>query len=94
MDSDASKTMRWVIHGRVQGVFFRQSTKQQADALGLTGWVKNLPDGCVACSASGPESLLEEFEVWLHQGPPEARVTEIDARQAEFEPGTRFDVLR
>ena len=94
MDSDAIKTMQWVVHGRVQGVFFRQSAKQQADALGLTGWVKNRPDGSVACSATGPESLLAEFEAWLRQGPPDAQVTEVEASLGDLEMGARFDVLR
>ncbi len=70
------------VAGRVQGVWFRQSTLEQARSLGLVGWVRNLPDGRVECLACGPEAALEALRAWLHEGPPLARVTEVVCRPA------------
>jgi len=66
------------IHGRVQGVFFRDSTRQKANSLGATGWVKNRNDGSVEAVAEGERETLEEFVQWCRQGPPSARVTEVE----------------
>ena len=67
-----------IIEGRVQGVFFRASTKDQADALGLNGWVRNLPDGSVEIRAEGLKENLKEFINWCHKGPPNAVVSNIE----------------
>ena len=74
-----------IISGLVQGVFFRASARDAAQALGLTGWVKNLPDGRVETVAEGPKEKLLEYEAWCRHGPPGARVTDVDSR---FEPAT------
>jgi acylphosphatase len=66
------------IHGRVQGVFFRQSTLEAATRLGLAGWVKNLPDGSVAVVAEGPNEAVRDLLDWCRQGPPAAEVKTID----------------
>jgi acylphosphatase len=66
-----------LVAGRVQGVYFRASTRREARRLGLTGWVRNLPDGRVEVMASGPKALLGELQRWLHQGPPAAVVSEV-----------------
>lgn len=78
--------------GLVQGVFFRASTREQARRLGLTGWVRNLPDGRVEVLACGERERLERLLEWLHEGPPHADVSrvEVDWREqadehAEFE---------
>lgn len=66
------------IHGRVQGVFFRQSTEAAATRLGLTGWVRNLPDGSVGALAEGPSDAVHELIAWCRQGPPAAEVSSVD----------------
>jgi acylphosphatase len=68
------------IAGRVQGVYFRASALQQAQHLGLTGWVTNCADGSVEAVAEGARPRLEEFIAWCRQGPSGARVSRIDVR--------------
>ena len=67
------------IAGRVQGVWFRAATAEKAEALGIDGWVRNLPDGRVEVLAGGEDEALEAFREWLHEGPPAARVDRVDA---------------
>ena len=69
---------RFLVSGRVQGVFYRSSTQQRARALGLCGWVRNRRDGRVELLASGPEEKLDELEKWLEIGPEYAKVTNIE----------------
>lgn len=66
------------IFGRVQGVFFRGTTREEAQKLDLSGWVRNEPDGSVSVVAEGPEEALHELAHFLDQGPPAARVTRVD----------------
>lgn len=68
---------RFLVSGRVQGVFYRASTREQAVALGLSGYAKNLPDGRVEVVASGDDAALEVLERWLWQGPPAAKVEAV-----------------
>jgi len=75
-------TRKWLISGRVQGVFFRESTRRQAEPLGLSGHAVNLPDGRVEVVASGPVSALDELERWLEQGPEAARVDRLERDEA------------
>ncbi|TAL91535.1 MAG: acylphosphatase [Rhodanobacter sp.] len=70
-------TARFIVSGRVQGVFFRASTRERALGLGLTGHAKNLDDGRVEVLASGSADALEVLEQWLQQGPPVARVEQV-----------------
>ena len=74
-----------VISGRVQGVFFRGAAAQEARALGLSGWVRNLPDGRVEIVAEGGRRNLEMLFAWAHQGPPAARVEEVEVEWSEYE---------
>ncbi len=67
-----------VVHGRVQGVFFRASTQKKAEELGLAGWVKNRPDGTVEIHAEGQQETLEKLIEWCRQGPALASVSSID----------------
>ncbi len=66
-----------IIEGRVQGVFFRDSTRHEATRLGLSGWVKNRFDGSVEVVAEGPREKVEALVAWCHHGPPAARVTSV-----------------
>jgi acylphosphatase len=67
-----------VIRGRVQGVGFRYSALRKAQALDLSGWVMNRPDGTVELTAQGARESLEALLEWLAQGPPGARVSAIE----------------
>ena len=69
---------RFLVSGRVQGVFYRSSTQQRARELGLCGWVRNRRDGRVELLASGSEEKLDELEKWLEIGPEYAKVTNIE----------------
>lgn len=73
----------YIVKGRVQGVWFRQSTKQKAIALKLSGWVRNLNNGDVEVCAAGEEKHLAEFEAWLWQGPDAARVDEVSSNECD-----------
>lgn len=72
-----------IIHGRVQGVFFRDFTRRQAWALGLMGYVRNLPDGTVEAVAEGPRDALDKLLERLEAGPSGARVDKVDFRWEE-----------
>ena len=69
---------RFIVSGRVQGVFYRASTREQALRLGLAGHVKNRFDGSVEVLARGEAEALDALERWLLQGPPAARVETVD----------------
>lgn len=72
-----------LVRGKVQGVFFRASAMSEAQRLGLTGWVKNLPDGAVEAVAEGERARVEEFVLWCRRGPPAARVDDVEVRFAD-----------
>jgi acylphosphatase len=65
------------ITGRVQGVWYRGSTSERAYQLGLVGWVKNLRDGSVELEAEGPQGAVDALIAWCWDGPPGARVVDI-----------------
>jgi acylphosphatase len=71
------------VAGRVQGVFYRASACEVAQRLGLTGWVRNLPDGEVEAVACGDAATLAQFAAWLRRGPEEALVTEVKSKACE-----------
>lgn len=72
-----TKSVRCVVSGRVQGVFFRATTVECANTLGLKGWAKNLPDGTVEVVAAGDDKAIASLAAWLWQGPPTATVTDV-----------------
>jgi acylphosphatase len=72
----------FTVHGRVQGVWFRDSTRREAERLGIAGYAINLPDGSVEVLACGPGEALDELASWLQSGPPMASVTRVDVRSA------------
>jgi acylphosphatase len=76
---------RVVVDGRVQGVFFRDETRRQARRLGVSGWVRNCPDGTVEAHLEGPPSAVDGLVRWLHEGPPHADVSAVRVGDAEPE---------
>lgn len=85
-----------VVDGRVQGVYYRASTQEQARALGLRGWVRNLPDGRVELRAQGTRGRVEALLAWCRKGPPSARVASVDVDWEAPDPElpSSFRVLR
>jgi acylphosphatase len=74
---------RLLISGRVQGVFYRATCRDEAAARGLAGWVRNLPDGRVEALLQGPREKVEDMIKWCYVGPPDARVSQIDVAHEE-----------
>ena len=68
------------VSGRVQGVFFRQKTKQQAEKLSVAGWIRNLPDGRVEAVFEGEEPAVKALEDYCHHGPSSAIVANVDSK--------------
>ena len=66
------------VSGKVQGVWFRDSTQEEAIKLKVTGWVKNIPGGMVYLEAEGEENNLKSLERWIHIGSPHSRVDKVD----------------
>lgn len=71
------------VSGRVQGVFFRDSARREANRLGVSGWISNLPDGRVEAVFEGDSSSVREMVRWCESGPPEASVQSVDATYEE-----------
>lgn len=74
-----------LVSGSVQGVFYRASTLEQAQSLGVTGWVKNLSDGSVEVMGEGSRYALEHLVSWCRQGPPAAEVDDVHARWQNYQ---------
>ena len=89
-----SHCLHCIVAGKVQGVFFRASTQQQAKQLNLTGWVKNLPDGRVEVFACGEQDKLDKLHKWLHLGPKQAQVESIEELSSNYQEHTSFEVLK
>lgn len=75
------------VSGRVQGVGFRYTTQRVASGMGLDGWVRNRPDGTVEAWAQGGKEVVDRFLEFVEQGPPAARVTDIDTSVVAPDPG-------
>lgn len=75
---------RFVVRGRVQGVFFRASTRDVAVDLSLTGYAKNLPDGSVEVLACGRSEAIDKLAAWLLEGPRTASVSRVDAEAEPY----------
>jgi acylphosphatase len=88
------KTVRMIITGRVQGVFFRASAKDMADRYGVQGWVKNLPDRNVEIAATASEKTLQQFIEWCKQGPPRAIINNVIIEEVGLEEFIGFRILR
>ena len=70
-----------IISGRVQGVWFRANTRQKAEQLGVTGWVRNTHDGCVEAIFEGEENCVEEMLEWCNHGPPLAKIENVEIKK-------------
>ena len=80
---DCARLHLW-ISGRVQGVFFRGAAADEARTLAITGWARNLVDGRVEIVAEGRRRALNALMAWAHDGPPAARVTQVEVEWGEF----------
>ena len=85
-----SECRNFLISGKVQGVFFRDATRKQAEQLGLTGHAINLDDGRVEVLACGDGRALDALADWLKAGSREARVDDVETRTADVPPPARF----
>ena len=88
------KSYHLSIKGRVQRVFYRESAKREANRLGVTGWVKNKPDGSVELLACGTEDTVQKLVEWCKTGPPLAKVTEVTVGEVEPQVFDAFTVER
>jgi acylphosphatase len=84
---------RVVVRGRVQGVFFRDSCREQARALRVAGWVRNRMDGSVEAVFEGPDAAVERMVKWCHDGPARARVDSVEAVREEPEGEVGFRIF-
>ncbi|MDA8256397.1 MAG: acylphosphatase [Betaproteobacteria bacterium] len=82
------KTQHLHIVGRVQGVWFRESMRSEAERLGVTGWVRNAPDGSVEAVVQGPDAAVDALVAWAHTGPPQARVDRVVLTDAQGQFGS------
>ncbi|HLP96939.1 MAG TPA: acylphosphatase [Sideroxyarcus sp.] len=87
------KTLHLVMHGRVQGVWYRDSMRREAEALGVNGWVRNCSDGTVEAMVQGGDDAVDALLLWARRGPQLAEVERV-----EVEPGSGsyagFEILR
>ncbi len=88
------ETISIIVSGKVQGVFFRQSTKEKANQAGIRGEVRNTPDGKVAILATGDREKLDELIDWCRQGPPRARVTAVEVTNLPLQAFDDFSIIR
>jgi acylphosphatase len=84
---------RVVVHGRVQGVFFRDTARRMAQSRGLGGWVRNTPEGTVEAVLEGEPDVVESLVRWCGEGPRGAHVERVDATAEEPEGLTDFRIL-
>jgi acylphosphatase len=83
-----------LVLGHVQGVWFRQGTREVAEGSGLCGYAMNLPDGSVRIEAEGPKEALDKLVTWCRIGPPAARVQEVVVNEGPLQHHTHFHVRR
>lgn len=83
---------RVTVHGRVQGVFFRDSTRERADAHGVSGWARNMPDGSVEAVIEGDPEAVQRVVRFLQTGPPQAEVDRVDVEEEEPEGLSGFSI--
>lgn len=84
--------VRATVHGMVQGVWYRDTTRKRALELGVRGWVRNQEDGTVLVHAEGPRDAVDELVGFLEQGPPRARVESVELRPVKVEGHEQFAI--
>ena len=82
-----------VVQGQVQGVYFRDSVRRLARELGVSGWIRNRPDGAVEAALEGAPDAVERIIEWSHQGPLGARVDQVEVYEEQPSGETGFRVL-
>lgn len=87
-------TMHVTIKGTVQGVFYRATAKSIADQIGITGWIKNTPDGDVEAMIQGTDEQVDAFIQWCWKGPEKAKVSDVILKTVDAENFTEFKVIR
>ncbi|MDD5058945.1 MAG: acylphosphatase [Sideroxydans sp.] len=92
-DTSTNKTQHLVIHGRVQGVFFRDSMRREAQHLDVSGWVRNRSDGAVEAVVQGDAGAVDALVRWAHRGPPMAGVERVEIAPGEGE-FSNFEIIR
>ncbi|PIN04602.1 Acylphosphatase [Handroanthus impetiginosus] len=92
-DTPSTKTVKVVIKGRVQGVCYRNWTVDNAEELGLKGWVRNRRDGSVEALFSGLPEKVEEMQQRCRRSPPAASVTDLQVFPCSDDPGTTFECI-
>jgi acylphosphatase len=88
------QTLSIIVSGKVQGVFFRQATKEKADQAGIRGEVRNMGDEKVAIIATGSPEQLKKLVDWCHEGPPRAKVSAVDVKELPLTTFFGFKVIR
>jgi acylphosphatase len=76
--------LKLIVEGRVQGVWFRESTRKEAERIGVYGWVRNRPEGSVELVAEGAEEKVRKLAAWCRHGPPSARVIRVHETEEPF----------
>ena len=95
MSSSSPHARHLLVRGRVQGVFFRASTRDRARAAGVVGWVRNLPDGRVEAHLEGAPDAVEQVEAWVRDGGPrDAVVEQVEAQDVAAEHAEDFTIAR
>jgi acylphosphatase len=86
------QTIIITVSGKVQGVFYRQSTREKARALGITGFVKNMPGGTFQIIATGEPEQLTQLIAWCRQGPPKAIVSGVETKELNLHEYSGFQI--
>ncbi|BFM25882.1 MULTISPECIES: acylphosphatase [Microbacterium] len=86
------RTATITVNGRVQGVGFRYALHDEAQRLGLRGWVRNRRDGSVEAQVAGDPDAVEALIAWAHEGPSTARVDDVDVIEGTTDPGDGFEI--
>jgi acylphosphatase len=90
--SSGKKTLHLVIHGRVQGVFFRQSMQREVQYMAIAGWVRNRSDGTVEAVVHGDSAAVDAMVRWAHRGPEMAHVERVDVSPTDGD-YTNFEIM-
>jgi len=88
------QTVKIIVIGKVQGVFYRQSTREKAIGLGIKGTVRNCDDDSVEIIATGTREQLDKLITWCKQGPPRAKVSDVTIQELSLQSFNNFSIIR